>query len=109
MPHTPGPWKGYGHTGYVYGPDVVVCRCGDYQDKELLPFNKERWAADVQLIAAAPTMLAALQEIERQYAHMMKEPPEYLHFTEEQLKFAREAWYGASLIARKALENAVTK
>jgi hypothetical protein len=63
MTHTPGPWKGYGHTGYVYGPDVVVCRCGDYKDKELLPFNKDRWAADAQLIAAAPDLFNALRNL----------------------------------------------
>jgi hypothetical protein len=66
-------------------------------------------AADTQLIAAAPVLLAALQDIERKYAAMMNDPPDYLHFTEDQLKFAREAWYGASLIARKALKHVVTK
>jgi hypothetical protein len=65
--HTPGPWRDYGHTGYVYGPDVVVCRCGDYSDKELLPFNKDRWAADARLIAAAPDLLAALQAMLKRY------------------------------------------
>jgi hypothetical protein len=61
--HTPGPWKGYKHTGYVYGPDVVVCRCGDYLDKELLPYNRERWAADTLLIAAAPDLLQAAEQL----------------------------------------------
>jgi hypothetical protein len=64
MPHTPGPWKGYKHTGYVYGPDVVVCRCGDFLDKELLPYNRERWAADTLLIAAAPDLLEVAKRCE---------------------------------------------
>jgi hypothetical protein len=61
--HTPGPWKGYKHTGYVYGPGVVVCVCGDFLDKELLPFNRERWAADTLLIAAAPDLLQSAEQI----------------------------------------------
>jgi hypothetical protein len=41
----------------------VVCRVGDYTDKECLPFCKERWDADSALIAAAPEMLEALEAL----------------------------------------------
>lgn len=60
--HTPGPWR-HNNGGHVYGRDVVVCRVGDYTDKECLPFCKERWDADSALIAAAPEMLEALKRI----------------------------------------------
>jgi len=60
--HTPGPWR-HNKGGAVYGRDVVVCRVGDYTDKECLPFCKERWDADSALIAAAPEMLETLKHV----------------------------------------------
>jgi hypothetical protein len=62
--HTPGPWKGYAHTGYVYGPDCVVAVVGGFTtDKDLIPTSGERWAADAALIAAAPDLLHILEVI----------------------------------------------
>lgn len=63
---TPGPWRGYKNSGYVYGPDVVVAKCGEFKDKELLRFNKERWGNDTAYIAAASpsAILAILAELE---------------------------------------------
>ena len=63
---TPGPWRGYKNSGYVYGPDVVVAKCGEFKDKELLRFNKERWGNDAVYIAAASpsVILAILAELE---------------------------------------------
>ncbi len=60
--HTAGPWRA-AKSGYIFGPDVQVANVGDYKDRELLPFNKERWDADARLIAAAPELLAALREL----------------------------------------------
>ena len=66
--HTPGPWRVFGRmTGKVIsenGPGMVeICETGDFRDAELVPFNAERWNADARLIAAAPDMLKALEEI----------------------------------------------
>ena len=60
---TPGPWRVVGKaSGYIMAPDgpsvVQVGTVGAYRDKELLPFNKERWDADGHLIAAAPVPLS---------------------------------------------------
>ena len=44
----------------------------------------------------AQRMLAALQEIERKYATIMKEPPAWVDMTQKELTTAREAWYGAT-------------
>jgi hypothetical protein len=46
---------------------------------------------------------AGLSEIVSKHVAIMKDPPEWYGGTAEQLKTAREAWYGASLIARRAL------
>lgn len=48
-------------------------------------------------------LCGALQDIERKYQKVMGPPPDWTIFTEDQLRWVREAWYGASLIARKAL------
>ena len=63
---TPGPWRGYKNSGYVYGSDVIVAKCGEFKDKELLRFNKERWGNDTAYIAAASpsAILAILAELE---------------------------------------------
>lgn len=45
----------------------------------------------------------AHQEIVRKYERIMKDPPEWTNFTGDQLKWARQAWYGAATISRKAL------
>lgn len=68
---TPGPWRAIGHMGIVtrdatapYPADhtgnVEICRVGDWRDRELIPFNGERWTADARLIAAAPDLLETL-------------------------------------------------
>lgn len=48
------------HTG-----NVEICRVGDWRDRELIPFNGERWTADARLIAAAPDQHAGALEIDR--------------------------------------------
>ena len=50
---TPGPWRGYKNSGYVYGPDVVVAKCGDFKDKEVARFAKGQWGNNAYYIAAA--------------------------------------------------------
>lgn len=69
---TPGPWRVAGkHSGYIVyaGSDpeigsVQIGQVGAYRDKQLLPFNKERWDADCALIAAAPDLYEALRELD---------------------------------------------
>lgn len=69
---TPGPWRAYAHVPIVtrdktasYPADptgnVEICRVGNWADKELRPYNGDRWMADARLIAAAPDLLEALQ------------------------------------------------
>lgn len=71
--HTPGPWrvagKASGHITYA-GTDrdigsVQIATVGAYRDKELLPFNRDRWDADARLIAAAPDLYEALSPVLR--------------------------------------------
>jgi hypothetical protein len=57
---TPGPWRGIRKTGYIYASDCVTARCGDFRDKELVPFNGERWGNDAEFIAHARTDIPAL-------------------------------------------------
>jgi hypothetical protein len=56
---TAGPWRGIRKSGYVYASDCVTARCGDFSDKELVPFNGERWGNDAEFIAAARSLLPA--------------------------------------------------
>lgn len=63
--HTPGPWHSNNKVGFVFAKDCRICVVGDFRDKELLPWNKDRWLADSKLIAAAPVMHAALIEARR--------------------------------------------
>lgn len=70
---TPGPWRVAGKASGIIRRDrqgdgdkfgnVDVASVGDYRDKELLRFNKERWDADAALIAAAPDLYEALGAI----------------------------------------------
>lgn len=55
--------------------------------------------------AKAEKLKEALELIEQKYAAVMRDPPAWVNMTPEQLKWVREAWYGASLIARKALSE----
>lgn len=50
-------------------------------------------------------LTAAHQEIVRKYERIMEDPPDWTSFNGEDshLKWAREAWYGAASISRKAL------
>jgi hypothetical protein len=66
---TPGPWRAMGKTGErIYRwPDphdeygtVEICRVGAWNDRELIPYNGERWTADARLIAAAPQLVGAV-------------------------------------------------
>ena len=64
---TPGPWYHpclgiIRHDGSA-DPNMGVVdigSVGDYRDKELLPWNKERWDADAAFIAAARQAIPAL-------------------------------------------------
>jgi len=51
--HTALPWSKANNVGYVFGDNCVVATCGDFRDKELVPFNAERWNADADLIVDA--------------------------------------------------------
>lgn len=43
------------------------------------------------------------QNIIDMYAKIMGDPPDWTNFTPEQIKWIREAWYGAAKISRRAL------
>lgn len=60
---TRGPWHHRNKVGYVYGPECVTATCGDFHDKELVPFNGERWNADAAFIAAARDAVPALLDM----------------------------------------------
>jgi hypothetical protein len=73
--HTPTPWCVLGkNTGYIDGTDgkgwVGVAKVGDYRDKELLPFNKDRWDADCAFIVRAcnshEALVRALADLHRE-------------------------------------------
>ena len=58
---TPTPWRA-SKCGYLMGSDgegpfgkreVQVAQVGNFFDKELLPFNEDRWQADLELIVRA--------------------------------------------------------
>jgi hypothetical protein len=63
MTHTPGPWRYVKNTGVVTSDECHIGYIGDFKDKELLRFNKDRWEADARLIAAAPELLEALEDV----------------------------------------------
>lgn len=80
--HTPGPWK-LGEFDEPLGYDCMTAgvRCGnavldgsDYGQKrcgEIAPEAKARMLADAALIAAAPDLLEALIEMEREKSDYM--------------------------------------
>lgn len=68
--HSELPWRG-AKGGYIYAKDgpnheVQVGKIGDFYDKEIAPFNRDRWQADVDLIVKAVNnhgaLVAALTE-----------------------------------------------
>jgi hypothetical protein len=87
---TPGPWRRYSKSPHVARdtarPDphpnvgsVLVAECGNYRDKELVPFNMDRWLADAAHIARcdpdtihalATEVLESRAEIERLVAEV---------------------------------------
>lgn len=82
--YTPGPWRIAGTaTGYITntgkGGRVQVAVVGAYDDKKLLPFNKERWDADASLIAAAPDLYEAHEP------HSNPPGPDFLDWLAERL------------------------
>lgn len=62
------------------------------------------WRQEVSEIAR---LRAAHQEIVRKYERIMQGPPEWTSFAPDdpRLQFAREAWFGAAQISRKALND----
>ena len=64
---------------------------------------------DVLLTEAADVLAKvreALEPVEQMYQKMMQPPPDWTNFTGEddpRLVFAREAWFGAAKIVRKAI------
>lgn len=75
--HTPLPWRA-SNCGYLMGSDgvgpfgkreVQVGTIGAFSDEELLPFNQERWQADLEFIVQAvnshDALVKALDAIRR--------------------------------------------
>ena len=70
---TQGPWKHVKNTGVITydGSDraigsVHICGVGAYRDKDLLPFNKDRWDADARAIALLPELLALAAAVDEE-------------------------------------------
>ena len=64
--HTSGPWTRSGHTVYSSRSQCLVVRLPALTDAygDETPEQIERWDADARLIAAAPDMLAVLEELD---------------------------------------------
>lgn len=62
---TQGEWRARNKVGVLFGPDVQIAKFGDFFDKELVPFNGERWNADAQLCAALVNAYRTNQLVER--------------------------------------------
>jgi hypothetical protein len=62
-PHTPGPWNIIKHAAPEGYPQFGIY-AGDGTQRDFVIVRNDNAAADVELIAAAPEMLAALREIE---------------------------------------------
>ena len=75
--HTPGPWKvkhsetkdSFNVIGTIPGRLYKVCRC-PYLRQE---WDKKEAEANAKLIAAAPELLEALQELVKLYPHFFPE------------------------------------
>jgi hypothetical protein len=98
MEHTPGPWKVDEVWSLIMGPngeEVAAVHSGVSHPTRA---NRNTAHANARLIAAAPDMLAALQEALKslEYAAMVLEAPEKSAFRENIVD------------ARAAIEKAVT-
>ena len=60
-----------------------------------------------ELVRHVLRLRTAHEEIIRKYEKIMGNPPEWTDFKPDdpRLKFAREAWFGAAQISRKAIES----
>ena len=67
--HTPGPWVRSGNNIKSRTDNCVVIRLPAQTDRvgDEPPEQIERWDADARLIAAAPDLLEALEEIVKEY------------------------------------------
>tara|TARA_S200002703_G_scaffold33276_1_gene28818 strand:+ start:3348 stop:3626 length:279 start_codon:yes stop_codon:yes gene_type:complete len=72
MSHTPGPWSRVANSIKSRKADCVVVRLPAYTDcsGDETPEQLERWDADARLIAAAPELLEALEELADQYQYI---------------------------------------
>lgn len=74
--------------------------------------NHDLLSENARLTARVAELREALEKIDSQYKTIMRPPPDWVNFdgpNDPRLKFAREAWYGASLIARAAIANTEPK
>lgn len=69
MFNTPGPWKIEFHKGHAYGPRMVICAPDHEHRVAVISLNgapngfEEIAAANAYLIAAAPELLEALENL----------------------------------------------
>jgi hypothetical protein len=99
--------------GYFYNHSSLVMEAAaelKRKDAEIAKLNEECQASmgEIESLRAEIVKLrAAHEEIIRKYERIMGDAPEWTSFTPDdpRLKFAREAWFGAAQIARKAIGN----
>jgi hypothetical protein len=114
--HTPTPWRA-SKCGFLmgsdgvgrYGPrEVQVGKIGDFFDKELLPFNRDRWQADLELIVEAvnshASLKARIEELEAALREMVYETT-HLSALEDDGSHKCRISKGALGLARAALRS----
>jgi arginine utilization protein RocB len=91
--HTPGPWVLVGNSIKSRKADCIVVRLpahtdcvGDESDQQI-----ERWNADSNLIAAAPELLEALEDLVCLAERAMRESESGEWMVDEELRDARAA------------------
>lgn len=66
MGHTPGPWRVHPFDGHVSAGERLVANCMGHSDNQN-PHCRDENIANARLIAAAPSLLEACEDIARYY------------------------------------------
>jgi len=91
MKHTPGPWKAFRAQGTACIADTRELTCLEDVHTSLVIeiINGENVEADAYLIAAAPDMLEALQNLDRYFSQPGED--DWIRFEKKVLRPARAA------------------